>query len=359
MKNNCTLSDGILTFRDGVTVALIDIVIVPREIMEIILPEGIKTIPDGAFSLFKNLSRVSLPESLEEIGERAFECCSSLKHLFIPKNVKKIGEGAFNFCSSLEKIEVAKGNKTFTSEGNCILSADGKTLIRGCRSSVIPSSVKMIGESAFQSSSLEGEFVIPGTVTSIGSFSFADNPFLTGIRIPGSVKSIDCGVFHGCLRLEGFSLEEGNLYYKVEGDCLISKKDSTVIAGCRNSVIPVGVKHIGGSAFGDLILIESPVLPEGLETIGDFAFAGCLNLGTMRFPSSLKKIGEWAIYRSDIKEAVFEGGETEVGKYAFYWCRYLFSVTCPSSVKVSPSAFELCKSLVHSPAVTEAETEEE
>ena len=80
---------------------------------------------------------------------------------------------------------------------------------------------------------------------------------------------------------------------------------------------------------------------------------------SMRFPSSLKKVGEWAIYRSDIKEAVFEGGETEVCKYAFYWCRYLFSVTCPSSVKVSPSAFELCKSLVHSPAVTEAETEEE
>ena len=184
MKNNCTLSDGILTFRDGVTVALVDIIHYLGEVREIILPEGMKTIPDGAFSFFGNLSRVSLPESLEEIGEGAFECCSSLKHLFIPKNVKKIGQDAFRSCSSLEKIEVAKGNKTFTSEGNCLLSADGKTLIRGCRSSVIPSSVKMIGESAFQSSSLEGEFVIPETVTSIGYYAFADNAFLTGIRIP-------------------------------------------------------------------------------------------------------------------------------------------------------------------------------
>ncbi|MBQ9711674.1 MAG: leucine-rich repeat domain-containing protein, partial [Bacteroidales bacterium] len=178
MKNNCTLSDGILTFRDGVTVALVDIIHYLGEVREIILPEGMKTIPDGAFSFFGNLSRVSLPESLEEIGEGAFECCSSLKHLFIPKNVKKIGEGAFNFCSSLEKIEVAKGNKTFTSEGNCLLSAGGKTLIRGGRSYVIPSTVKVIGERAFHSRSPEGEFVSPGTVTAIGAFAFADNPFL-------------------------------------------------------------------------------------------------------------------------------------------------------------------------------------
>ena len=65
----------------------------------------------------------------------------------------------------------------------------------GITSVVIPSTVKSIGQSAFQNSKLT-EVTIPSSVTSIGLYAFADNQ-ITEVTIPSSVTSIDWGAFAG------------------------------------------------------------------------------------------------------------------------------------------------------------------
>ena len=64
----------------------------------------------------------------------------------------------------------------------------------GITSVVIPSTVKSIGQSAFQNNKLT-EVTIPSSVTSIGLYAFADNQ-ITEVTIPSSVTSIDWGAFY-------------------------------------------------------------------------------------------------------------------------------------------------------------------
>lgn len=65
------------------------------EIKEIVLPEGIKTIPHWAFAYNSILEKVNIPSTVTEIADMAFMGCYSLSDITIPANVKKIGEDAF------------------------------------------------------------------------------------------------------------------------------------------------------------------------------------------------------------------------------------------------------------------------
>ena len=72
----------------------------------VILPEGLKKIPDYAFSNCSNIKYMDLPGSLTEIGKYAFSNCDSLTSIHIPEGVVKIGDYAFNDCDKLLAINV-------------------------------------------------------------------------------------------------------------------------------------------------------------------------------------------------------------------------------------------------------------
>lgn len=72
----------------------------------VILPEGMKKIPDYAFSNCGNIKYMDLPGSLTEIGKYAFSNCDSLTSIHIPEGVVKIGDYAFNACDKLLAMNV-------------------------------------------------------------------------------------------------------------------------------------------------------------------------------------------------------------------------------------------------------------
>ena len=53
------------------------------DLLSIVVPEGIRTIPPKAFAGCKNLTRVELPDTLEEIGKAAFLDCESLQGICV------------------------------------------------------------------------------------------------------------------------------------------------------------------------------------------------------------------------------------------------------------------------------------
>lgn len=64
-------------------------------IKEILIPDAVRIIANGAFQGLARLTGIKLPALLEVIGDDAFSlwcCCGSL---YIPNGVKKIGEAAF------------------------------------------------------------------------------------------------------------------------------------------------------------------------------------------------------------------------------------------------------------------------
>ena len=151
-----------------------------------------------------------IPSSVTSIGDRAFSYCSGLTNIEIPNSVTSIGEEAFLDCSGLTKITVQRGNKKYHSDGNCLIETESKTLITGCKISIIPidGSVTSIGDYAFRSCSELTSITIPDSVTSIGDYAFYNCSGLTSITIPNSVTSIRRGAFRDCSGLTSITIPD-------------------------------------------------------------------------------------------------------------------------------------------------------
>ncbi len=72
-----------------------------KDVLKIVVPEGVTRIDAGTAPLCSQLETVELPDSLTYIAAGAFISCPRLKELHIPDGVTTIEEGAFENCQSL------------------------------------------------------------------------------------------------------------------------------------------------------------------------------------------------------------------------------------------------------------------
>ena len=183
------------------------------------------------------------------------DCDASAKEAIeIPKEIKgiavtSIGSKAFYWCSGLTSIE-------------------------------IPAGVTSIGEYAFSGCSRLTSIKIPAGVTSIGEYAFSGCSGLKSIEIPAGVTSIGDSAFRSCSGLKSIVVEAGNTVYDSRDNCnaIIEKETNTLIQGCKNTKIPVGVTSIGDSVFEGCSGLTRIEIPAGVTSIGDSAFSGCSGL---------------------------------------------------------------------------------
>lgn len=68
-----------------------------HNIREIVLPDSIEYMGEGVFASCKALEKVNFPIKIKEIPDRTFSLCENLEFV-IPKGIKTIGNGAFSSC---------------------------------------------------------------------------------------------------------------------------------------------------------------------------------------------------------------------------------------------------------------------
>jgi hypothetical protein len=115
-----------------------------------------------------------LPKTLKRIGNWAFWHCNHLQTLSIPASVESIGENVFDGCCALTHIEVEDGNTHYDSHSGCnaIIETATNTLLRGCQSTTIPTSVTAIGNYAFDWCQGLSTIILPEHITLIGEGAF-------------------------------------------------------------------------------------------------------------------------------------------------------------------------------------------
>lgn len=177
---------------------------------------------------------------ITKIGAGAFWKWSRLSRITIPDNVTKIGNGAFWNCSNLSSITVSGGNIKYHSNGNCLIETDAKTLIVGCKNSIIPmdGSVTSIGYSAFYGCSELTSITIPDSVTAIGIGTFYECKGLSSVSIPSSVTSIGMSAFEYCSNLKEIkfngtkeqweNINKGRDWNRVTGNYTITCTDGSI-----------------------------------------------------------------------------------------------------------------------------------
>lgn len=136
------------------------------------IPSKLTRIELRAFSGCTGLASIDIPSNVTEILWEAFCGCAGLTYINIPDSVARIAAGAISECTGLEKIEVDNNNQNYCSVDNCCLTKDRKTLVFGCKTSIIPEGVIEIEWNAFKGCTGLTFIEIPNSVTKVKQAAF-------------------------------------------------------------------------------------------------------------------------------------------------------------------------------------------
>ena len=211
------------------------------------------------------IKSITIKTGVTSIGDSAFSGCTGLTSIAIPDSVKSIGYNAFSGCSGLTSISVSSGNIKYNSRNNCnaIIETSTNTLIVGCKSTIIPSSVTSIDYAAFSGCTGLTSIVIPDSVTSIGGSAFKGCTGLTSVIIGSGVTSIGDSAFYDCSGLTSIAIPNSLTSiddYAFEG-----------FSGLTSIVIPDGVTSISSIALN--YVYEVTIIGSGDTTKTAFTYA--------------------------------------------------------------------------------------
>lgn len=214
----------------------------------IVIPESVTKIFDGAFQNCTSLETIQLPDSLTYLGSMAFSGCKSLKSITIPEKITELNAYLFFECTSLETV------------------------------------------------------VFQGFVTDIYSGAFYACSSLKNLTLPSSLKYISDYTFKDCTLL---TEKENGLFYV--GNWLVGAEDGIFDADIRN-----GTVGIAGNIFAMQTTLKTVRIPASVRYIGNYVFESCSNLRTVTIENGVSYLSRGIFSNCDrLNEIIFTGTKAQ------------------------------------------------
>lgn len=216
-----------------------------KAISEVIIPDTITEIPDGAFYNCVGLKSITIPNTIVSIGYEAFGGCVGLNTITMPNSLTSIGSNAFNGCSGLKSVVLSDNLIEIKSN-----AFEGCT---GIKEINLPSTLISIGNYAFNGCTGIIKLEIPDSVTTIGKDAFASCTGIKELKLSESLTELSERVFYNCTGISSVKIPESV---------------TTILNG--NSSL--------WGAFGKCTNLEKVLIPDSVVTISKGAFLDCPKL---------------------------------------------------------------------------------
>ena len=247
----------------------------------------VRRIGPEAFQSWWGCQSVTIPDSVTSIGKGAFTHCNSLQSVTLPARLTKIEDELFYVCEELRNVS-------------------------------IPDGVTEIGERAFASCRHLSMPHFPDGLTRIGSYAFNNigghyyrpvSAWEETLVLPDSLKILEEGAFNQCYSLTGVTIPGGLTEWRTAAFAECSQLASVVIAE--------GAKEIPENAFRTCKALQTVSLPDTLVSVGEYAFYNTPSLLSVDIPGGVKTIEAHAFIQSGVTEAFLPKSLTYLGVAAF------------------------------------------
>lgn len=256
------------------------------------LPEAITEIPVGAFVGCRGLNDAgvtSILQHVKKIWRFAFHSCNELQQLVIPEGVEFIDEGAFQDCSNIFSVEIPStvneivclpGIRPFAGTNLWRAIIKSRWLIeQDFRGGDVPLVWSVFGNHV-------KEYYLREPIEHIGSHAFHRCSNVLKIDLPNTLTSIGVGAFEElCMKLVEIKTE-------VEKWCLIDFDDEEYFGyPMLTSVTSFMVPGNNGELEN---VVDHIRIPEGITAIKQFAFRSFEHLKEVTIPSTVISVGKMA-----------------------------------------------------------------
>ena len=294
------------------------------------------TIGQYAFYQNKLLASVVLPDSITTIGNRAFQWDAKLTTINVPTSLSRLGQYVFDGCSGV--TSVTGGSDLYRVEGNAIITnaednfdsviRRENTLIFGCQTTTIPTSVWYIGDRAFYSQTNLTSIVIPDNVIEIEVEAFRKCSALESVEIGAGMQKIGPIVFEKCPALTSITFANAyNWFISTDGANVEGSAIALTSASSNANIFTAE----SGDYYEKYWINKSYALTKDGNYYTVSAGNGTATTGEIVIPDSYKGVGVHyispnAFSDSDISSIHIKGEVWEIGANALRNCASLQKV---------------------------------
>lgn len=272
---------------------------------EVILPEGMVSIPNRTFSQCFSLKKINIPTSIKRIGDEAFIYDVGIDIDFTKlTNLTSIGAYAF----FIKDINGGDADSDYTDT-----IVDG-----GIKNIILPDSVETIGASAFFGQRNVKKVVIPKNVKSVGDSAFKMLASLEELEIYAPLDLVNSSSLHDKFWSNTWRYSESESNKNKLKKVTLGEKYSpeTGKNGQIGNALFYGqsiekvdiqmnnIQNIGSNMFMNNKNLQSFTIPKTVKTIDRAAFYGTTSLKEMKIPENVKTM-DVEVFRKSGLEKVY------------------------------------------------------